>query len=311
MRVIFMGSPDFSVPALKALKEVGHEIVAVYTQPPKPIGRGKKIQKQPVHEAADLLAIEVRTPLKLRKNEEELAFFKSLNADIAVVAAYGLILPQEILDAPKYGCLNIHASLLPRWRGASPIQAAILAGDEETGVCIMQMDAGLDTGDVLERGVLKLAAQETAASLHDKLALLGKELIVKVLKDYPSYTPQKQSEEGACYAGRLTREDGRITWSRSALEIARQIRAFTPWPGSFTELEGEIYRIGSVEIVPTSQECGSEEAGMIEDDALLVKCGKDSLRIMTLQRKGGVMMARDAFLRGVRGKGFAKGQKFS
>lgn len=295
MRIIFMGSPDFSVPALKALKEAGHEIIAVYTQPPKPMGRGKKIQKQPVHQAADLLSIPVRTPLKLRKNSAELAFFKSLKADIAVVAAYGLILPQEILDAPKYGCLNIHASLLPRWRGASPIQAAILAGDKESGVCIMQMDAGLDTGDVLERGIVKLTEDETASSLHDRLSLLGKELIVKVLEAYNSYTPQKQSEEGVSYAGRLTREDGRIDWRKSAQEIARQIRAFTPWPGSFTEFKGEIYRIGAVEIVPSSDKM---EAGMMKDDALLIACGQDALRILKIQKAGKNMMAAESFLRG-------------
>ncbi|MCT6819342.1 MAG: methionyl-tRNA formyltransferase [Bombella apis] len=302
MRLVFMGSPDFSVPALHGLIEAGHEIVAVYTQPPRPAGRGKALRRQPVHEAADALGIPVRTPEKLRHNDEELAFFQSLKADAAIVAAYGLILPEAILKAPRLGCLNIHASLLPRWRGASPIQSAIRAGDAESGVCIMQMDKGLDTGAVLLSEATPITPEDTAGSLHDRLAGIGAQLVVRTLEEQPTAVPQDDSR--SCYAPRLVRKDGQIDWGRSAVEIERQVRAFIPWPGSYTLLEGQTYRIGAVSL-PDEAETAALMAsapapGTVLDDRLTIACGTGCLRIERIQKPGRVMMDREAFLRGTK-----------
>ncbi|MBE1723001.1 methionyl-tRNA formyltransferase [Bombella apis] len=302
MRLVFMGSPDFSVPALHGLIEAGHEIVAVYTQPPRPAGRGKALRRQPVHEAADALGIPVRTPEKLRHNDEELAFFQSLKADAAIVAAYGLILPEAILKAPRLGCLNIHASLLPRWRGASPIQSAIRAGDAESGVCIMQMDKGLDTGAVLLSEATPVTPEDTAGSLHDRLAGIGAQLVVRTLEEQPTAVPQDDSR--SCYAPRLERKDGQIDWGRSAVEIERQVRAFIPWPGSYTLLEGQTYRIGAVSL-PDEAETAALMAsapapGTVLDDRLTIACGTGCLRIERIQKPGRAMMDREAFLRGTK-----------
>ncbi len=302
MRLVFMGSPDFSVPALHGLIEAGHEIVAVYTQPPRPAGRGKALRRQPVHEAADELGIPVRTPEKLRHNDEELAFFQSLKADAAIVAAYGLILPEAILKAPRLGCLNIHASLLPRWRGASPIQSAIRAGDAESGVCIMQMDRGLDTGAVLLSEVTPITPEDTAGSLHDRLAEIGARLVVRTLEEQPTAVPQDDSR--SCYAPRLERRDGQIDWGRPAVEIERQVRAFIPWPGSYTLLEGQTYRIGAVSL-PDEAETAALMAsapapGTVLDDRLTIACGTGCLRIERIQKPGRAMMDREAFLRGTK-----------
>lgn len=302
MRLVFMGSPDFSVPALHGLIEAGHEIVAVYTQPPRPAGRGKALRRQPVHEAADALGIPVRTPEKLRHNDEELAFFQSLKADAAIVAAYGLILPEAILKAPRLGCLNIHASLLPRWRGASPIQSAIRAGDAESGVCIMQMDKGLDTGAVLLSEATPITPEDTAGSLHDRLAGIGAQLVVRTLEEQPTAVPQDDSR--SCYAPRLERKDGQIDWGRSAAEIERQVRAFIPWPGSYTLLEGQTYRIGAVSL-PDEAETAALMAsapapGTVLDDRLTIACGTGCLRIERIQKPGRAMMDREAFLRGTK-----------
>lgn len=302
MRLVFMGSPDFSVPALHGLIEAGHEIVAVYTQPPRPAGRGKALRRQPVHEAADALGIPVRTPEKLRHNDEELAFFQSLKADAAIVAAYGLILPEAILKAPRLGCLNIHASLLPRWRGASPIQSAIRAGDAESGVCIMQMDKGLDTGAVLLSEATPITPEDTAGSLHDRLAGIGARLVVRTLEEQPTAVPQDDSR--SCYAPRLERKDGQIDWGRSAVEIERQVRAFIPWPGSYTLLEGQTYRIGAVSL-PDETETAALMAsapapGTVLDDRLTIACGTGCLRIERIQKPGRAMMDREAFLRGTK-----------
>ncbi|MCT6814518.1 methionyl-tRNA formyltransferase [Bombella apis] len=302
MRLVFMGSPDFSVPALHGLIEAGHEIVAVYTQPPRPAGRGKALRRQPVHEAADALGIPVRTPEKLRHNDEELAFFQSLKADAAIVAAYGLILPEAILKAPRLGCLNIHASLLPRWRGASPIQSAIRAGDAESGVCIMQMDRGLDTGAVLLSEATPITPEDTAGSLHDRLAGIGAQLVVRTLEEQPTAVPQDDSR--SCYAPRLERKDGQIDWGRSAVEIERQVRAFIPWPGSYTLLEGQTYRIGAVSL-PDEAETAALMAsapapGTVLDDRLTIACGTGCLRIERIQKPGRAMMDREAFLRGTK-----------
>ncbi|MBA5726724.1 methionyl-tRNA formyltransferase [Bombella mellum] len=302
MRLVFMGSPNFSVPALHGLINAGHEIVAVYTQPPRPAGRGKALRRQPVHEAADALGIPVRTPEKLRHNDEELAFFQSLRADAAIVAAYGLILPEAILKAPRLGCLNIHASLLPRWRGASPIQSAIRAGDAESGVCIMQMDRGLDTGAVLLSEATPITPEDTAGSLHDRLAEIGARLVVRTLEEQPTAVPQDDSR--SCYAPRLERRDGQIDWGRPAVEIERQVRAFIPWPGSYTLLEGQTYRIGAVSL-PDEAETAALMAsapapGTVLDDRLTIACGTGCLRIERIQKPGRAMMDREAFLRGTK-----------
>lgn len=295
MRLAFMGTPDFAVPALRALHQAGHDIVTVYSQPPRPAGRGKKLRPSPVQVAAEELGIPVRTPLSLRRNTEEHAFFRDLKLDAAVVAAYGLILPVEMLDAPARGCLNIHASLLPRWRGAAPIQAAILAGDCESGVTIMQMDAGLDTGAMLLCDHVALTAHTTATTLHDDLAAMGGRLIVDVLNRL-AFPGTPQPETGVTYVQRLSREDGRIDWTRPAADIDRQVRALTPWPGTFTTLGEQVIKIGAVSLMPDTTRA---TAGTVVDDRLLVACGNGTtLRITRLQRPGRGMMEAADFLRG-------------
>lgn len=291
MRLAFMGSPDFATPALRTLHAAGHEIAAVYCQPPKPAGRGYTLRPCPVQVEAERLALPVRTPTRLRDNVTEHAAFASLGLDAAVVAAYGLILPQAMLDAPRRGCLNIHASLLPRWRGAAPIQAALLAGDAETGVTIMQMDAGLDTGPMLLQEAVPIAATTTAAQLHDVLAGIGARLILRALADGP--TPQPQPDIGATYAPKLTRDAGQIDWTRDAVAIERQVRAFDPWPGTYTTLRGAILKVLAVE--PAK---GMGQPGTVMDGQLTVACGTEALRITRIQLAGRPAMAADAFLRG-------------
>lgn len=292
MRLAFMGSPDFAVPALRALVAAGHEVVAVYCQPPKPAGRGRHLHACPVQVAAEALGLTVRHPARLRGNAEALAEFQALRADAAIVAAYGLILPPAWLEAPARGCINIHASLLPRWRGAAPIHAAILAGDGETGVTIMQMDAGLDTGPMLRAGRTPIAPDDRLQDVHDRLAEMGATLVLRVLDENPAPVPQP--EEGATYAARLTREDGRIDWAKPAAATLRQIRAFDPWPGTFTTLGGETLKILDAEAAE-----GQGMAGTVLDDRLTVACGDGALRILKLQRAGrGPMQAGD-FLRGM------------
>ncbi|WP_215754943.1 methionyl-tRNA formyltransferase [Acetobacter sp. P5B1] len=295
MRLIFMGTPDFAVPALHALHAAGHEIVAVYSQPPRPAGRGKALRASPVQQAAEALGLPVRHPEKLRKNEEEWAAFAALEADAAIVAAYGLILPQVMLDAPRLGCLNIHASLLPRWRGASPIQSSILAGDTESGVTIMQMEAGLDTGPMLLREAVSITSETTATSLHDALSAIGGQLAVRVLAERPAPTPQP--EEGVTYAPMLTREDGRLDWSQSAAALDLRIRALTPWPGTFTvQADGTVLKIGAATPLPDRKHTATP--GTALDDALTIACGDGALRLTRLQKPGRGMMDADAFLRG-------------
>ena len=248
MRIIFMGTPDFAVPSLKALLEAGHEVIAAYTQPPRPGGRrGKELTPTPVHKAAEELGIEVRHPASL-KNEQAQAEFAALNADVAVVAAYGLILPQAVLDAPEHGCLNVHASLLPRWRGAAPIQRAILAGDEETGVTIMQMAAGLDTGPMLAKARVPIADKNTG-QLTEQLAEIGANLMVEVLANLSAYPGEKQDEALATYAAKIDKAETRIDFSNSAEQIERQVRAFAPAPGAWFELEGERVKLLGAELV--------------------------------------------------------------
>jgi methionyl-tRNA formyltransferase len=291
MRLAFMGSPAFSVPALQALVAAGHDVAAVYTQPPRPAGRGQRAQPCPVQEAAEALGLPVRTPERLRRDTAAHAAFAALGLDVAVVAAYGLILPQPMLDAPRRGCLNIHASLLPRWRGASPIQSAILAGDTHSGVTIMRMEAGLDTGPMLLQEAVPITPETTGASLHDALAALGARLIVQALAEDPPASPQP---EGATYAPKLTREDGRIDWTRSAEAIDRQIRAFDPWPGAFTLLDGTVLKILAAAWDPSL----SGPAGTTLTADMWIACGQGALRPMRLQRAGRAALPIADFLRG-------------
>jgi methionyl-tRNA formyltransferase len=294
MRLAFMGSPDFSVPALHALHAAGHEIAAVYCQPPRPAGRGQKETPCPVHQAALALGLEVRTPARVRKDATEHAAFAALHLDVAVVAAYGLILPPAILEAPRLGCLNIHASLLPRWRGAGPIQAAILAGDTESGITIMQMEAGLDTGPMLLRGTTPIGPRTTTPELHDALSAMGGALILRVLAEHPAATPQPA--EGVTYAPKLSKADGALDWTRDAASLDRQVRALNPWPGTYFQAGGETLRLLAAE--PAE---GSGPPGTILAPGL-VACGPGegggALRLLRLQRPGRGPMAAADLLRG-------------
>lgn len=291
MKIIYMGTPDFAVPALNALAEAGHDIVAVYSQPPRPAGRGKKLQPTPVHARAEELGLTVRTPLSL-KGAEEQAELAALGADIAVVAAYGLILPQAVLDAPGHGCLNIHASLLPRWRGAAPIHRAILSGDAETGVTIMQMEAGLDTGPMLAE-VRTPVAGKTSGELTAELAQAGGALMVQVLGDLAAFTPVTQPEEGITYAAKITKDEARIDFATGAMQAERQVRAFNPAPGAFFTLNGERFKI-----LQAAVEDAAGPAGEVLDDGLLIGCGSDSLRPLLIQRAGKGAMSVGELLRG-------------
>jgi methionyl-tRNA formyltransferase len=291
MRLAFMGSPGFAVPALMALRQAGHDIAAVYCQPARPAGRGQAVRRCPVHVAADECGLPVRTPARLRGDPQVQAAFEALHLDAAVVAAYGLILPQAMLDAPERGCLNIHASLLPRWRGAAPIQASILAGDTETGTTIMQMDAGLDTGPMLLRQGIPITHETTTAELHDRLAAIGAKLILEALSSSPEPVPQTEAD--ATYAPKLSREDGRIDWSKSAEHIDRHVRAFDPWPGTFTTFAGNPLKILAAKPVG-----GSGQPGTVLDSALTIACGSHALRLTHVQLPGRAALDADAFLRG-------------
>jgi methionyl-tRNA formyltransferase len=287
-----MGSPDFSVPALRALHDAGHEIAAVYCQPPKPAGRGQKETPCPVHRAALELGLPVRHPARLKRDEAAHAAFAALDLDVAVVAAYGLILPKAMLDAPRRGCLNIHASLLPRWRGAGPIQAAILAGDNQTGITIMRMEEGLDTGPMLLAEAVPITPATTTPALHDALAALGARLILRALAENPAATPQP--EEGVTYAPKLAKEDGRLDWTQPAEALERRIRALNPWPGTFFMLKSEAIRVSAAAL-----EAGRGSPGEALDDAGLIACGQGALRLQRLQRPGRAAMPAEAFLRGL------------
>lgn len=292
MRVVFMGTPEFSVPVLEALVGAEHEIAAVYCQPPRPAGRGKKDRPTPVHARALDLGLEVRHPVSL-KGAEAQADFAALGADVAVVVAYGLILPQAVLDAPRHGCLNIHASLLPRWRGAAPIHRAIMAGDAETGICIMQMEAGLDTGPVLLRSRTPIRAEETTGALHDRLSAMGADLIVEALARLSELTPEPQPEEGVTYAAKIDKAEARVDWTRPAVEIDRQIRGLSPFPGAWTEIAGE-----RVKLLASRLAEGNGDPGEVLDDALTVACGTGAVSLTRLQRAGKGAQDADIFLRG-------------
>ena len=290
MRIIFMGSPDFAVPSLEALVEAGHEVVAVYAQPPRPAGRGKAERKTAVHERAEQLGIEVRTPRTLRDAEEQ-GRFRALDADLAVVAAYGLILPPPILDAPKGGCVNVHASLLPRWRGAAPIQRAILAGDEVSGVTIMRMDEGLDTGPMLLMERTRCAGKY-AGYLGNELARLGAKLLLKYLQNPSRCPPKAQPEVGGTYAKKVSKEELRIDFHQTAEFIDRQIDAFNP-PGAYFEYDGERIRI-----LKGDWDKGEGVPGVVINDRLRIACGQDAISPVRVQRAGKSEMGVDELLRG-------------
>jgi len=303
LRLAFLGTPDFALPSLAALADAGHEIAAVYCRPPRPAGRGQRERRAPVHEAAAEAGWPVRTPRSLR-DPNTLADFAALELDAAVVVAYGLILPPAALAAPRLGCLNVHASLLPRWRGAAPIQRAILAGDRETGVSIMLMDEGLDTGPVLLREAVPIGPQTTAEGLHDTLAALGARLVVTALDGLAAgrLTPEPQPAEGATYAAKLTRDEGRLDWRRPAAELERRIRALTPWPGATFAVGdgsggpgGPDLKALAGAVVP-----GRADAppGTLLDDRLTVACGAGALRLTRVQRPGRAPVESAAFLRG-------------
>jgi len=290
MRVIFMGTPEFSVPVLRALA-ARHEVACVYSQPPRPAGRGKAERKSPVQVVAEELGLPVRHPLSLKSAAEQEAF-AVLNADVAVVVAYGLILPQPVLDAPRLGCLNIHASLLPRWRGAAPIQRAIMAGDRQTGVCIMQMEAGLDTGPVLMRRAAEIGAEETAAGLHDRLSVLGAELIVQALDLLP-LPAEPQPAEGVTYAAKIDKAEARVDFTRPAAEVDRLIRGLSPFPGAWVEVAGE-----RVKLLRSRLAEGQGEPGQVLH-GFTIACGEGAVEVLEAQREGKRPMPVGEVLRGL------------
>lgn len=289
MKIIFMGTPDFSVPVLNALHQA-HEIVAVYCQPPRPAGRGKADRPTPVHARALELGLTVRHPVSLR-SEDAAKDFSDLGADVAVVVAYGLILPQQILDEPRLGCLNIHASLLPRWRGAAPIHRAIMSGDSETGICIMQMDAGLDTGPVLLRESTPIKADETTSDLHDRLAAMGSRMIVQTLAELP-LPAVPQSEQGVTYAAKIDKSEARIDWARPALEVDRLIRGLSPFPGAWCDAAGERVKLLRSRITSGQGKPGEVLTG------LTIACGEGAIEVTLAQREGKRPMSPADFLRG-------------
>ena len=299
MKVIFAGTPDFAAAALKAIAAAGFEIPLVLTQPDRPKGRGMQLAPSPVKQAALELGLRVAQPEKLRNNVESLQMLKEVDADVMVVAAYGLILPQDVLDTPKHGCLNIHASLLPRWRGAAPIQRAIEAGDAETGVCIMQMDIGLDTGDVVSEHCYAIQPTDTANEVHDALMNLGAEAIVadlQQLKAEGRLKSVKQPEEGVTYAQKLSKEEARINWNESAAVIERKIRAFNPVPAAWVEYQGKPMKIWRAEVVAQQGRAG--EVLSCSADGLVVACGENALKITELQPSGSKRMPIAAFAAG-------------
>ena len=305
MRVVFMGTPDFSVPVMTEILGQGHEIVGVYTRAPKPAGRGMDLRLSPVHALADKFSIPVFTPKTLR-NDEEIARFAALDADVAVVVAYGLILPKAVLDAPRLGCLNLHASLLPRWRGAAPIQRAIMAGDAESGVMVMKMEEGLDTGPVGMVERVTITAEMTASDLHDRLSMIGADLMVRALaalsRDSLHFSPQ--SDEGVTYAHKIEKAEARIDWARSAQDLHNHVRGLSPFPGAFFEVD-----LGKgperIKVLRAKIAAGQGLPGTVLDNALTIACGTGALQIVDVQRAGKAPMKADEFLRGARlSKGF-------
>lgn len=294
LRIIYMGTPDFAVLPLQTLVDVGHTICAVYSQPPRPAGRGQKIQQSAVHTFAENHKLPVLTPLNFKSAVDQ-DIFREHQADIAVVAAYGLILNQTILGIPRLGCINIHASLLPRWRGAAPIQRALLAGDMETGITTMQMDVGLDTGDILLKHSIPIAGYTTAVSLHDQLSQLGATMIIETLAQLQAgqLTRRIQSKEGVTYAAKLRKEEGYLDWHNDAVSIGRQVRALNPWPGTYFTHRDETIKINEVEIVDHN---GYAAPGTVLNDRLLIACGQHAIRPLKLQRPGKAWMNTQSFL---------------
>ncbi|KAB7614794.1 methionyl-tRNA formyltransferase [Amylibacter sp. SFDW26] len=293
MRIVFMGTPDFSVPVLDALVKAGHEVVGVYSQPPRPAGRGKKERPSPVQAFAETLGLPVYHPLNF-KDAADVATFEALNADVAVVVAYGLILPQVLLDAPKFGCLNIHASLLPRWRGAAPIHRAIMAGDTQTGVCIMQMEAGLDTGPVLLRDQTDILTSDTTLVLHDRLADMGADLILRALDELPDLKPEVQSADGVTFAEKIDKAEAKIDWAQDAETVDRLIRGLSPFPGAWCQIDGQ-----RVKVLNSCIADDNGTAGVALDDALTVACGTGAVQLLRLQRAGKGAMDTADFMRGL------------
>jgi methionyl-tRNA formyltransferase len=298
LKVIFMGTPAFAVPALMALMEAGHHICAVYSQPPRPAGRGYQRQLSPVHAKAMTLGIPVYTPLHFKEREDQHQF-QAFQADVAVVVAYGLLLRQPLLEAPRFGCLNIHASLLPRWRGAAPIQHALMAGDTETGITIMQMDEGLDTGPILLSEKVAITPTTTASLLHEQLSVLGARLIVETLNllQQNQLTPLPQPAEGATYAHKLHRAEGLLDWQAPAAILERKVRALNPWPGTYFTVKGENIKVLQAEIVAYD---GPAQPGTVIDNQLTIACGQQALRPLRLQRPGKTVLATAEFLKGTR-----------
>jgi methionyl-tRNA formyltransferase len=290
VKVVFMGTPEFSVPVLEALA-ARHEVVAVYCQPPRPAGRGQALRPSPVQARAEALGLPVRHPVSL-KGAEAQAEFAALGADVAVVVAYGLILPQAVLDAPRMGCLNIHASLLPRWRGAAPIHRAIMAGDAETGICIMRMEAGLDTGPVLLREAIAIGAEETTGELHDRLSSLGAGLILQALDRLPDLTAEAQPAEGVTYAAKIDKAEARVDWTLPAAQVDRLIRGLSPFPGAWCLMGGERVKLLRSRVV-----AGSGAAGQVLG-GFTIACGEGAVEILTAQREGKKAQSQADFLRG-------------
>ncbi len=294
MRVVFMGTPDFAVPVLDALVAAGHAVCAVYTQPPRPAGRGKKPRPSPVQARAEALGLPVRHPVSFR-DEAVQQEFAALAADVAVVVAYGLILPLPALSAPRHGCLNVHASLLPRWRGAAPLHRAILAGDTQTGICIMQMEEGLDTGPVLLRHATPIGPEETTGELHDRLARMGAAATIDALAALDDLVAEPQATEGITYAAKIDKAEAEIDWTRAAVEIDRQIRGLSPFPGAWTRYRGE-----RIKLLGSRLAQGAGPPGAVLDDRMTVACGAGAVQITRAQRAGRGAQAVDEFLRGMR-----------
>ena len=292
MKIVFMGTPDFSVPILEGIIAAGHEVCAVYCQPPRPAGRGKKDRSSPVQVAAKRLGLDVYHPLNFDE-KVEVAAFEALGADVGVVVAYGLILPQVILDAPTKGCLNIHASLLPRWRGAAPIHRAIMAGDLVTGVCVMQMEAGLDTGPVLETVRTEILESDTTGVLHDRLSLIGRDAILGVLADGISAEAVEQKADEILYAPKIDKLEAEVDWARTAVEVDQHIRGLSPSPGAWTMVRGQ-----RVKLLMSSVSEGTGDAGIALDETLRVACGSGAVNLVRLQRAGKEAMDWDTFLQG-------------
>jgi len=290
-RLAFMGTPDFAVPVLQAILAAGHLVVQVYTQPPRPAGRGKALRPSPVHRAAEAAGVSVATPERFR-DTDILAAFEALALDVAVVVAYGQILPQRALDAPRFGCLNLHASLLPRWRGAAPIQRAIMAGDAETGVAVMQMEAGLDTGPVLAEARTPIRPDDTAGTLHDRLARIGAPLMAETLARLP-LPAMPQPDVGVTYATKIDKAEAHVDWNRPAAEVDRHIRGLAPFPGAWSEIGGQ-----RVKLLMSRAEPGRGAPGTALDDNLLIACADGAVRLTRLQRAGKAPADADAFLQG-------------